>query len=149
MRAPAIGAGNRVYFAAHRLGTERAADIEIVVVQIADDPAHLASAETAVVVNDDRGFARRARHGPRLRSLQTLLMNIEMEPQVAQIVKRRGVARYRRKMREQRPRVVPMERSQLAMEVRDHLARENLQGRVGGGAADDFKVVAVDGGVIA
>ena len=86
MGAPAIGAGNGARLAPHRLGFEGAAHVEVVVVEIADRFSQFARAEPAVVIDDDRGLAGRARHWPRLRGFEAALVPVEMEPQVALVI---------------------------------------------------------------
>src|SRR5690242_12170957 len=62
--APAVRSRDGLHFVFHRFGRECAADIEVVIVQVADDTAHLAGTESAVVVDYDRALAGGAGHGP-------------------------------------------------------------------------------------
>ena len=81
--------------------SQRAPHVEIEIVKVADDPAHLAGAKLAVVIDHDRSLARRARHRPRLRPLQALLVEIEVEPQIAPVVQGGRLPHSRRQVREQ------------------------------------------------
>ena len=55
------------------------------------------------VVDHDGRLARRARHRPRLRTLQAGLVQIEVKPQIAEVVNAGGLPHAGRQMREQAP----------------------------------------------
>src|SRR5512146_3565550 len=67
VRAPALVMDNGGGLVLPRAGVPEAIEVTVKVAQVAEPAAQLAGADVAVVINNDRGFAGRAGHGPGVR----------------------------------------------------------------------------------